>query len=299
MSQKNKLKREKVTSYAIAFVIIAVMVTGLSILENEFFGTRYVSWLYGLIFLVFGYLFYRVIYMPSQWSRFMIFLLYILIGTSAWHYELAMHYRTFLTRTTYDIHIFSFLALAVVLVPYMVVNKSKMKTHFRKLFELAAQPVEEATNGYSSRPFPAGKESYTRDEILAFGRFLERKMIVVMHEFDHCIVFSFTALSSLIKPDPENSSCIRFDESGNVLVTIRREDYLQYKDQLSFDELCQSMASLFIRFLKLYREGKEAEILRMLDAMEPRYLMRIKFLLVILLLIGVLVTLILWYVKSS
>ena len=72
--------------------------------------------------------------------------------------------------------------------------------------------------------------------------------------------FSLTA-SPLTKPPLNKVSYVSFDADGNIAVQISKADYKQYKEQLTFDQLCAALADLFKRFLEYYRDGKENRIL--------------------------------------
>jgi hypothetical protein len=54
------------------------------------------------------------------------------------------------------------------LLVYLVVTR-KIKWRGREIFELAAEPVEESENGYTSRPRPIGKLNFHPDEIRQFA----------------------------------------------------------------------------------------------------------------------------------
>jgi hypothetical protein len=58
------------------------------------------------------------------------------------------------------------------------------------------------------------------------------------------------------------------DFEGNVAVNISKEYYLDFKDNLSFDQLCESMGSLLINFFKYYRDGQEIRIIDHLNEMK-------------------------------
>ena len=53
---------------------------------------------------------------------------------------------------------------------------------------------------------------------------------------------------------------ISFDFDGQVSVHISRKDYLDYKDDLAFDHLCESMGQLFITFADFYMKGDKVRI---------------------------------------
>ena len=43
------------------------------------------------------------------------------------------------------------------------------------------------------------------------------------------------------------------------------EDYLDYKEDLAFDQLCNSLNDVIIEFIRLYNEGSEVRIIDKMD----------------------------------
>lgn len=66
----------------------------------------------------------------------------------------------------------------------------------------------------------------------------------------------------------ENETWILFDYDGNVTVHISKKDYLEYKETLSFDQLCESMGNLFKEFFELFLKGEEIRIIDKLDSLK-------------------------------
>ena len=46
-----------------------------------------------------------------------------------------------------------------------------------------------------------------------------------------------------------------------MTVIISRKDYLGYKEELSFDQLCENLGKLFIKFMEYYRKGEADRII--------------------------------------
>jgi hypothetical protein len=67
-------------------------------------------------------------------------------------------------------------------------------------------------------------------------------------------------LAFLARKSGEKVSYALFDGQGDLVVNVSKSDYNQFKDQLTFDQLCASVADLFKRYLQYYREGKESRI---------------------------------------
>jgi hypothetical protein len=55
---------------------------------------------------------------------------------------------------------------------------------------------------------------------------------------------------------------------GNVTVKVSDKDYRDYKERLSFDKLCTSVADIFIRFFEYYRKGLESRIMIELESVK-------------------------------
>ena len=71
-----------------------------------------------------------------------------------------------------------------------------------------------------------------------------------------------------LRNDYTDFTYIIFDDKGNVSVHIAKQDYLKYHHQLSFDQLCDSLADRFIEFLELYKTGEGSRILDRLNSLK-------------------------------
>ncbi|GAB4380727.1 MAG: hypothetical protein Kow0042_30990 [Calditrichia bacterium] len=144
----------------------------------------------------------------------------------------------------------------------------KVKWRWREVLELAAYPVKDTKNGFTTRPKPTGKADYSREDILAFAGFLAKHLIAIpyVEKEKVALVITKKRLKHLLnlKNDYSDETYISFDFKGNVTVNITKQDYLQYKDALTFDQLTDSMGNLFIEFLELFKKG---EAVRIIDRM--------------------------------
>ena len=50
-------------------------------------------------------------------------------------------------------------------------------------------------------------------------------------------------------------------------VLVRVKDYLTYKEDLSFDRLCESLGNVFVEFLDLFKKGESVRIIDRMDAL--------------------------------
>jgi len=58
---------------------------------------------------------------------------------------------------------------------YLIYVNYKIGSHYRKILELTAQPVKNTTDGFTPRPFPVGRISFSKEEIVRFAKFLKKK----------------------------------------------------------------------------------------------------------------------------
>jgi hypothetical protein len=155
-------------------------------------------------------------------------------------------------------------------------NYSQLKTlilggtvngYLEPILELAGQSVQGIQDGFSERPYPFGKIDLQKSEIDAFVLKMKKLSIAPLSfiEKDRAVlVFSKSLWLDLVILNLDKRTYVEFDNQGNISVQITREAYEKYKEQLTFDELCRSLGFVVIKFLKLYREGKTKEILKML-----------------------------------
>ena len=168
-----------------------------------------------------------------------------------------------------------FLAMMVffgVWMVFLALNK-KMKWRWREILELAAYPVEDTGNGYTSRPLPAGKTDFKRDQILVFSEFCLKNLLAVPYVGKEKIIFvpimmgrEFPFIIGL-KGDYTDETWVAFDVDGNVTVNISHRDYLEYKEALSFEQLCSSLGDLFVEFIDMFLRGESVRIIDRLNTL--------------------------------
>jgi hypothetical protein len=61
---------------------------------------------------------------------------------------------------------------------------------------------------------------------------------------------------------------IAFDSEGNITVNISKADYMDFRDELSFDQLCENLGKLFAEFMEYYRKGEAGRIIYRLDELK-------------------------------
>ena len=261
MKNQPKLKRGRDYLLVLLMAAVAVMYLAGSIIEAEKFGTHYSSWLYGAIIILFCIVFFFRYRVYSFAEALMILLGGIITGLGAWHYELAEHMETVFSKGTFQFHVSAITIYFIIAVPLILVRRKKGKLYSRQIFEVAARPISDAVDGFTSRPYPAGKAEYSREDAIGLGKYLSKKLIAVPHVEDDRVILAFsTGMRHFGKPDLEKISYVPLDSGGNISVNVAREDYDQYRDELTFDKLCESLGDLFKRFLDYYKTGKTGQI---------------------------------------
>ena len=154
------------------------------------------------------------------------------------------------------------IALIIVTNWSLLSSQERYEANARRLFKLAVEVISETSNGYTERPFPAGKVAISKEELAGFIRFVNGKYIARAIYEKGLIFLVFSLNKSVLKvEDPSEVSYIKFSEVGEVSVKISEKDYQKYNASFNFNQLNEKMASLFIRFLDYYKAGNENRIL--------------------------------------
>lgn len=112
------------------------------------------------------------------------------------------------------------------------------------------------------RPFAGGKIDASREELLGFTRFLHGSSIIRPFYLEKHVALAFSMNKSLVVTgDPREVSHVRINYDGTLAVIVSEKDYRDYREHLSFDQLCDSMSKVFIRSFEYYRAGFEARII--------------------------------------
>jgi hypothetical protein len=164
-----------------------------------------------------------------------------------------------------------FLLLGSTIWFFYLIFSRRAKWKGREVFELASLSTETQPDGFTERPHPAGKTEYTRHELYGFSGFLRKHLIAMPYFEENRVVFvpvkmedEFGYIFNPVK-FRQNRSWIAFDFQGNVTVNISKKDYIGYKEELSFDQLCENLGKLFIEFMKYYRKGEADRIVYKLN----------------------------------
>jgi hypothetical protein len=155
---------------------------------------------------------------------------------------------------------------------YLLITR-QAKWRGRDIMEAAAENIEEGEFSYTPRPRPVGKLAYTKEQLLGFAAYLKRNLIALSCSTHNQIVFVMVKNGEeyglLYGPGVNiwNHTWISFDFDGNISVHISKEDYLDFRQNLSFDRLCESLGALFITFFEYYNKGEKIRIIDTLNEM--------------------------------
>ena len=138
----------------------------------------------------------------------------------------------------------------------------KFEANARRLFKLAGELLHDTSDGFTERPYSAGSAKYIPEDLMGFVRFINGKFIAKSFQKGDSMYLGFSLGRSLVVAEsPEEVSYIKFDQDGNITVSISAFDYRQYRKSFSFDQLCASVGDIFKRFLEYYKDGNEARII--------------------------------------
>jgi len=156
----------------------------------------------------------------------------------------------------------------VLIILFILINWNSFYSHerfeinSRRLFRLASERIYKTDNGFTERPYSGGKVECTKDELLGFVRILHGNYIVRPFYYDSYVCLSFSMNTSLLViNEGREVSHVIIGFDGRITVKVSDKDYRDYRERLSFDQLCASLAGIFTRFLGYYKEGLESRII--------------------------------------
>jgi hypothetical protein len=184
----------------------------------------------------------------------------------------------------YDIDIFSpkwvlsnetklllFTVIVLMIWVFISMMLKKYKWRGRDILELAAQEVEDNPGSFTSRPQPTGKVDFTKSELTAYAKFIQRSLLGLAYKESDKIIFMplkyRNEYLALYNPNYDyfNKTWLAIDFEGHVSVNISQDDYLDYKEDLDFDHLCKSFSDLMISFIEMFLKGEKVRIKDKLD----------------------------------
>ncbi|MBN2414746.1 hypothetical protein JXO52_02840 [bacterium] len=162
--------------------------------------------------------------------------------------------------------------LPVVALYFYLIFAKKTGWKYRNVLELAARPVTGVQDGFTGRPRPAGNARFTPEAIRGFGNYLAKHLIAFPYRTDTgtALVLSRSELMDMmfLRRNFDRDSYVFFADDGSVSVHIAKPEYEKYREEYTFSELCDSLAALFLRFLDLYVDGRQQEIVRIVNHKE-------------------------------
>jgi hypothetical protein len=164
---------------------------------------------------------------------------------------------------------------------YLFFNR-KLKWRGQEIFEMAGLQVEETRDSFTARPRPAGKVPISKTEMIRFVDFMISNLIAFPFTEENRVVFvlalpgndlryllGYNDLSRILgfKKDYLDDTWVAIDFDGNISVHITQDDYLLFKQDLAFDQLCQALGNVFTDFLELSKNGQEQLIIDRMNAL--------------------------------
>jgi len=225
---------------------------------NEVLGVPYITIiLVALMFIVLGI---------TQWFRYRNWIypvLGFLIGvtTAQVSFLFPHHDSNGIFKLTYFI-------CFIIIILFILINWNSFYSHerfeinSRRLFRLASERIYMTDNGYTERPYSGERVESSRDELLGFVRFLHGNYIVKPFYYESYVCLSFSMNTSLVViHEGKEVSHMIIGYDGSVTVKVSDKDYMDYRERLSFDQICASISGIFTRFLYYYKNGLESRIL--------------------------------------
>ena len=149
----------------------------------------------------------------------------------------------------------------------IVTSLKKLKWRGREIFELIAEDAELSGSSYTSRPRAIDEIEFTKEDLYGFAALLKRNSIAMNYWGDNslyiCPIKMGDEYGPLFNPNYDyiSKTWVSIDSEGSVSVHISRDDYLEYKEDLSFDTLCKSLGELFIEFFNMYQNKESVRII--------------------------------------
>jgi len=175
-------------------------------------------------------------------------------------------------RVFYSVSIaeyFLFIALLFGIWMFYILFTKKVKPRGREVLELAAKPVNETEDGFTSRPYISGQIDFLTTEINKFSKFLLKHLIALPYfQKDRVIFLIEYKLTHLMyfRDDYSNLTHVVFGNDGNIIVNISHKYYKKYKEEFTFDKLCKSFGELFNEFYELHKQGNGKKIIVKMNA---------------------------------
>jgi hypothetical protein len=258
MEEKSKLKPLDEYGPVVGLIIGIIMIIGFVVI-GKIYGEYTVDFVAGILLGLGGILNLIIWSRTKNIGHFSFMLWQVVMAV-----RLLFNFEDPVLVTVYRVVI----VILVLFFLYMIYKK-KLNNYYKNILELAAQPVESTEDGFTARPYPVGQTEYSPQEMSAFGKYCAKNLIAMPYREENKIILVLTIdkLKDIFwfRKNYAESTYISFDTNGKVEVNISKKDYKQYRDELTFDQLCSSLGNLFIEFLELFREDKSEYILTKLN----------------------------------
>ena len=138
--------------------------------------------------------------------------------------------------------------------------------YFRDLLEFSAISIKGNADGFTSRPFPVKKSDYSKTEIIQFSKYLNKKMISTSYTDEDRVILVFSngffQYIPFLKPDLQKETYVSFDFEGNISVHVAKADYDNYKEELTFDQLCKSFGDVIFELFSAFKRDEPENMLK-------------------------------------
>jgi hypothetical protein len=255
-------------SHGIYYVLIPLVILAVTALLEVILEMRVAFTFLATIFWVYAAYSFITLLLTQNMSFLVVVLFQIFVGFQEYMIPLMMN-----NPQMRAVMIFLVACNIIFMVWVFALSISKkLKWRGREILELAAAPVDDIGNGYTPRPLPAGKTEFTQRQVAEFGRFTRRNLLAITYLGKDKIVFvpvvagRETPFILGLKGDYTDETWVAIDSSGNVSVNISHRDYMEYKESYAFDQLCASLANLFVEFIAMHQRGEGVRIMDRLDA---------------------------------
>lgn len=189
-------------------------------------------------------------------------------------YLFALHVDENSRKVLFQTHLSKLLlVITVFLLIILLVMLFTRKTQWRgrDILELIAANIDEGKDTYTDRPRPIAKLELTRDEVENFAEFLKRNLVAMPYYEQERILFVpvrmgqeyFYLFNNNVKY--WDKTWVAFDFDGKVSAHISKKDYLEYRKNLDFDPLCESLGKLFIDFFEYMKKDESTRIIDTLN----------------------------------
>ncbi len=270
MIYNKKLKPEKsIVGFVPAIAALVVFMIG-----GLIFGPVGSLKVLGLVMFFYAVVTFGFYYVRTKSTTYLISGLYLTVfGCTLWTIQLQYHGNPSMVFQPLARFFGIWMVVLWVWLMYLMATR-KVKWKGTEILELAAQGVDPSEDSYTERPLPVGKVEVTRDEILSFAAFLRKNQICMSYQDDDKIyLVPITMKDSMylvIHPEFNviEKTWVSINYNGEVTVHISKQTYLAYRENLTFDHLCNSMGNLFIEFFEWYRKGEGIRVIDKLDELK-------------------------------